>query len=131
MNIFRSVFHYFIVYALRWFDKPCRICLLFSFARSMELSQEQVRHIAKLARLGLSDDEVKKFSTQLTNILQYVEILSEVDTSSVEATNQVTGLKNVMREDAVNGDWTTRDELLGCSELPVERDQIRVKPAIE
>ena len=97
----------------------------------MELSQEQVRHIAKLARLGLGDDEVKKFSTQLTNILQYVEILSEVDTSSVEATNQVTGLKNVMRDDVVNSDWTTRDELLGCSELPVERDQIRVKPAIE
>lgn len=97
----------------------------------MQLSQEQVRHIAKLARLGLSDEEVKKFSTQLTNILQYVEVLNEVDTASVEMTNQVTGLKNVMRDDVVNGEWTTRDELLACSELPVERDQIRVKPAIE
>lgn len=97
----------------------------------MQLSQEQVRHIAKLARLGLSDDEVKKFSTQLTNILQYIEVLNEVDTTSVEMTNQVTGLKNVMRDDVINNDWTTRDELLGCSELPVERDQIRVKPAIE
>ena len=106
-----------------------RCCFL--FIEYMELSQEQVRHIAKLARLGLSDDEVKKFSTQLTNILQYVEVLSEVDTSSVEATSQVTGLKNVMRPDAVQSDWTTREELLGCSELPVERDQIRVKPAIE
>lgn len=104
---------------------------LFSFTFQVELSQEQVRHIAKLARLGLTDEEVKKFSTQLTNILQYVEVLSEVDTENVEATNQVTGLKNVMRDDAVDGNWTRREELLGCSELPVEHDQIRVKPAIE
>lgn len=97
----------------------------------MELSQEQVRHIAKLARLGLSDEEVKKFSTQLTNILQYIEVLAEVDTSAVLPTNQVTGLSNVMREDTVRGDWVKPEELLACSELPVESDQIRVKPVIE
>lgn len=84
-----------------------------------------------MARLGLTDEEVKKFSTQLTNILQYVEVLGEVDASSVEATSQVTGLKNVMRDDTVDSNWTTRQELLSCSELPVEQDQIRVKPAIE
>ncbi len=97
----------------------------------MELSQEQVRHIAKLARLGLTDGEVKKFSTQLTNILQYIEVLNEVDTTSVAPTNQVTGLSNVMRKDVMSGDWVSREELLGCSELPVESDQIRVKPVIE
>lgn len=97
----------------------------------MELSQEQVRHIAKLARLGLTDDEVKKFSTQLTNILQYVEVLNEVDTTGVEMTNQVTGLKNVMREDVVGQDWVSREALLASSELPVEQDQIRVKPVFE
>lgn len=97
----------------------------------MQLTQEQVRHIAKLARLGLSDEEVKKFSTQLTNILQYIEVLNEVDTSAVAPTNQVTGLANVVRPDVVDQNWVSREELLGCSELPVERDQIRVKPVIE
>lgn len=97
----------------------------------MQLTTDQVRHIAKLARLGVTDDEVKKLSTQLTNILQYVEILSEVDTEHVAPTNQVTGLANVMREDVVIPEWVPRDALLRCSELPVELDQIRVKPVIE
>ncbi|MFA7278352.1 MAG: Asp-tRNA(Asn)/Glu-tRNA(Gln) amidotransferase subunit GatC [Candidatus Gracilibacteria bacterium] len=97
----------------------------------MQLTTEQVRHIAKLARLGLSDQEVKTLSTQLTNILQYVEILGEVDTESVLPTNQVTGLTNVSRSDALHGAWVSREDLLGCSELPVELDQIRVKPVIE
>lgn len=97
----------------------------------MQLNVEQVRHIAKLARLGLSEDELKKFSTQLTNILQYVEVLGEVDTSNVEPTNQVTGLTNVMRPDVLSEGAVARDSLLGCSELPIERDQIRVKPVIE
>lgn len=97
----------------------------------MQLTQEQVRHIAKLARLGLTDDEVKTFSTQLTNILQYIEVLNEVDTSAVAPTNQVTGLMNVMRADVVDQTWVERDALLGSSELPVERDQIRVKPVLE
>jgi aspartyl-tRNA(Asn)/glutamyl-tRNA(Gln) amidotransferase subunit C len=97
----------------------------------MQLSESQVRHIAKLARLGLSDDEVKKFSTQLTNILQYIEVLNECDTSLIEPTSQVTGLANVMRADTVDREWVKREELLGCSEHPVEEDQIRVKPVIE
>ncbi len=97
----------------------------------MQLTTEQVRHIAKLARLGLSDEEVKTFSTQLTNILQYVEILGEVNTDAVSPTNQVTGLANVSRSDVLHGNSASREDLLGCSELPVEQDQIRVKPVIE
>lgn len=97
----------------------------------MQLSPEQVKHIAKLARLGLSDEEVKKFSTQLTDILEYIKILDEVDTTNVESTSQVTGLGNILREDVVDREWVKREELLACSELPVEEDQIRVKPVIE
>lgn len=93
----------------------------------MILTPEQVRHIAKLARVALRDDEVSKFSTQLTNIFQYMEILDEVDTKSVLPTSQVTGLQNVTREDAVKP-WVSREELLGCTELPLEQNQIRVKP---
>jgi aspartyl-tRNA(Asn)/glutamyl-tRNA(Gln) amidotransferase subunit C len=95
----------------------------------MQLTPEQVRHIAKLARLDLKDDEVSRYSSQLTNILTYIEILNEVKTDGVAPTSQVTGLQNVTRPD-VACEWVIRDELLGCTTLPVEQNQIRVKPVI-
>ncbi len=93
------------------------------------LSQDQVRHIAKLARLGVTDAEVEKFAHQLSDILGYVEKLEKVDTSKVQPTSQVTGLKNVMREDVVQK-TCTKEEMLGCTELPVEAEQIKVKPVM-
>lgn len=93
------------------------------------LSNEEVQHIAKLARLGLKDEEVKKFAKQMNDILGYVEQLQQVDTKDVPLTSQVTGLENVSRKDEVER-FCEKDELLACTELPVERDQIRVKPVI-
>lgn len=93
------------------------------------LSNEEVQHIAKLARLGLKKGEVEKFSAQLNDILGYVEQLKEVDTENVAPTSQVTGLENVSRRDKVER-FCEKEELLACSELPIERDQIRVKPVI-
>lgn len=55
--------------------------------------------VAKLANLPLTSAEEKKFGKQLSSILDYMEVLNKVDTSNVEPTSQVTGLKNVMRED--------------------------------
>ena|SRR3989338_6344666 len=93
----------------------------------MALTKNEVRHIAHLARLKLSDEEVEKFSIQLADILQWVEMLNEVDTEGVVETSQVTGLLNVLRDDEVkSGELPGRDKLLKCSELPVERKQIRV-----
>ncbi len=94
------------------------------------LTEEQVRHVAKLARLQLTDEEVAKFSGQLSDILGYVDVLSEVDTEGVEPTAQVTGLKNVSEKDEVRND-VTREEMLECTDLPVELNQIRVKAAIK
>ena len=96
----------------------------------MALSEDDVRHIAELARLGLSDVEVKKFTVQLSNVLEYVEQLNEVDTSTVEPTSQVTGLTNVSREDAVQPK-VTREELLACSPLSIVDHQIQVKSVFE
>lgn len=93
------------------------------------LTKEQVRHIAKLARIELKDDEVEKYSTQLSGILDYMNILNEVNTDGVEPTSQVTGLQNVSRPDTVSN-VVMREELLNCTELPVEQNQVRVKPAI-
>ena len=88
------------------------------------LTKDQVRHIAKLARLKLSDDEVEKFSKELTSILQYVDMLQEVDTKNVEPTAQVTGQSNVFREDAIRQQSTSPDVLLSCSPLPLSDHQI-------
>ncbi|MFC1593204.1 Asp-tRNA(Asn)/Glu-tRNA(Gln) amidotransferase subunit GatC [Candidatus Omnitrophota bacterium] len=67
----------------------------------MKLSREEVLHIALLARMGLTDTEVDKFSEQLSHILEYFEVLQEVDTTSVSPTAQSINLQNVMRVDKV------------------------------
>ncbi|OGD62692.1 asparaginyl/glutamyl-tRNA amidotransferase subunit C [Candidatus Beckwithbacteria bacterium RBG_13_42_9] len=68
-------------------------------AKTNLLSQEQVKHIAKLANLELTEQEVSLFQKQLSQILDYFELLKAVDTKNTEETSQVTGLKNVFRED--------------------------------
>ena len=63
------------------------------------LSKEEVKHIAKLARLGLSDKEIEKFQKELSSILDYVEKLKKVDVSKIQATSHPLEIKNVMRGD--------------------------------
>ncbi|MBI4232006.1 Asp-tRNA(Asn)/Glu-tRNA(Gln) amidotransferase subunit GatC [Candidatus Peregrinibacteria bacterium] len=94
------------------------------------LSDDQVRHVAKLARIELSDEEVKKFSKQLSAVLEYMDVLSEVDTTDVPETSQVTGLKNVMDKDEILPAQANREELLGCSELSLDSKQIKVKRVV-
>ena len=88
------------------------------------LSKDEVRHIAKLSRLKLSEEEVEKFSKELTSILDYIDILNELDTENVEPTAQVTDLTNVFREDKVLKPESSKEELLDCSPLEVANDQI-------
>ena len=96
----------------------------------MELSHDEVKYIARLARLKLSQGEVEKFSIQLTEILSWVEMLKEVNVEGVTPTSQVTGLITRGRPDEVIPSSTTRDELLDCSELPKEARQVRVKSVL-
>lgn len=63
------------------------------------ISKEEVKHIAKLARLGLSEKETEKFQKELSSILDYIEKLKEVDISEVEATSHPFFVENVMRGD--------------------------------
>jgi len=64
-----------------------------------DISREDVLHVADLARLHLSDEEVDRMQTQLSNILEAIETLRDVDTSHVGPTASVIKLENVMRED--------------------------------
>lgn len=63
------------------------------------LSQEEVKKVAEMARIQLTDDEVEKFQKDLSSVLDYVEALKEVDTEGLEIVSSVTGLENVDRLD--------------------------------
>ena len=70
-------------------------------SNTKKLSREDIEHIAKLARIDLSEKEKEVFCEQLSDVLNYMEILNEVDTQGVIPTTQVTGLVNVTRRDEV------------------------------
>lgn len=67
----------------------------------MEITREQVEHVAKLARLAIGEEEKALFARQLSSILTYVQTLNCLDTSSVEPTSHVIPIQNVFREDEV------------------------------
>ena len=78
----------------------------------MEITREQVEHVAKLARLAISEEEKALFGRQLSSILTYVEALNRVDTAHVEPTSHVIPMQNVLREDEVKPSLP-RDAALG------------------
>ena len=98
----------------------------------MSLTPEQVRKIAKLAKLQLKDDdEAEKYARELSEIMQYVDILQEVDISDTIPTAQVTGLKNITHTDdpsakeATFSDSISKDTI-AVSRQPKELMQIKV-----
>lgn len=90
-----------------------------------------VNHIAKLARLGLTEKEKKKFGRDLRNILEFVKKLEEVDVAGVEPTAQATGLQNVARPDEPRKETEeTRRQIL--ANAPETKDNyIKVKAVFE
>lgn len=69
-----------------------------------KLTKKQVLHVAELSNLTLSSVEIKKFTPQLTKIIDFIAKLSEVDTDNILPTSQTTNLVNVTREDKVVGE---------------------------
>lgn len=63
------------------------------------ISKEEVKHIAKLARLGLREKEIERLQKELSSILDYIEKLKEVDVSRIEPTSHPLEVKNVVRAD--------------------------------
>lgn len=76
-----------------------------------KISEDQVKHVAELAKLKITDDQLPYFTTQLDQIIGLFETLSEVDTDGVEPTSSVTDQINVMREDIADN-WNQRQALL-------------------
>lgn len=65
----------------------------------MKLTSDQVKKVAKLANLPITEEETDKYSEQLSKILAYIEQLNQAQTAGVEPTFNVTGLSNVLGED--------------------------------
>ena len=77
----------------------------------MKISIEQVRYVAALARLDLARAEEELLTRQLNAILEYMDQLSEVDTTGIEPTSHVLPLTNVMRDDVVHECLSTAEAL--------------------
>ena len=77
----------------------------------MSVNADQVRHVARLARLALGDDEIAKMVPELNNILDWVEQLGEVDTDGVEPLTAVIDNHLRLRDDVVN-DGNVREDVL-------------------
>ena len=95
----------------------------------MKLSYEQVKHIAWLARLGLSEAEVEKFSLQLSNILENFEILKQIDTTNVPPATHSIPLQNVLREDEVAKSYPQSEVLANAPRQ--EESCFKVQPILE
>ncbi|MEX1073088.1 MAG: Asp-tRNA(Asn)/Glu-tRNA(Gln) amidotransferase subunit GatC [Chloroflexota bacterium] len=91
------------------------------------ISRSDVQHVAALARLGLTDEEIDRLVGQLSRILEAVGKLSEVDTSAVGPTAQVIALENVMRDDVARP-GISRDAAL--AEAPLREGALLRVPVV-
>jgi len=95
----------------------------------MKLSREEVLHIARLARVGMTDEDVARMSEQLSNILENFEILKEVDTAEVPPTAQSIALENVLRKDEIIPSLPPEDVLANAPRR--EEDFFKVNAVLE
>jgi aspartyl-tRNA(Asn)/glutamyl-tRNA(Gln) amidotransferase subunit C len=95
----------------------------------MELSREEVLHITRLARLGLTEADADRISEQLSNILEHFEVLQQVDTTDVPPTTQSMALLNVLKSDEVATSLPQSQVLANAPKR--EGDFFRVRAVLE
>jgi aspartyl-tRNA(Asn)/glutamyl-tRNA(Gln) amidotransferase subunit C len=69
------------------------------------LSRDQVLHVARLARLELTEEEVERFGSELSKVLDHIEKIGELDLADVEPTSHVVEIENVLRADEPRPSW--------------------------
>ncbi len=95
----------------------------------MSLTRDEVLHVARLARIGMTDADVEKFQHQLSTILDNFEVLRAIDTEGVEPTTHTLPLENVMAPDQP-GESLTADEVL--ANAPLRHDgYLRVRAVLD
>ncbi len=97
----------------------------------MALTREQAAHIAELAKLMLTEQELDKMARQLTDILDYAARLNELDTSAIAPTASVIPNQNIMRPDVVTPSLTREEALANAPETDDKREFIRVRAILE
>lgn len=95
----------------------------------MPLSREEVQHIAKLARVGLSEEDVARFQEHLSEILDYFQRLQQVDTEGVPPTSHPLALQNVFREDEAKPSFDKEEILANAPQR--EEDFFRVRAVLD
>ena len=93
----------------------------------MKITVSEVRHVARLARLKLDTDELALFQKDLNSILEYMDMITEIDTSGITPTIHTTTIMNVMRDDAIK-DSQERSEAL--SNAPKHKNGNIVVPKV-
>lgn len=83
------------------------------------IERDQVLHVARLARLRLSDEEVERMASELSSILDHIEKIKELDLDGVEPTSHVVSVENVLRADEPRESWP-RDQILELAPDPAE-----------
>ena len=95
----------------------------------MKLTLEEVMHIAELARLQLTDQEMARYAEQLSDILDYAARLQSVDTSGISPTDRVGNTGNVLRKDESRQGLSQKELLANAPET--EKGQFKVPPILE
>ena len=89
------------------------------------ISNDDVRGLAQVSNIQLSDEETESLKVDIANILTYIDMLGELDTEGVEPTYQVNGLQNVFRADEVNQGAVKREHLLALAPESLD-NQVKV-----
>jgi aspartyl-tRNA(Asn)/glutamyl-tRNA(Gln) amidotransferase subunit C len=97
----------------------------------MSLTRAQVQHIAELAKLKLTEDEINRMTEQLSAILDYAARLQELDTDAIPPTASVVPLQNMMRDDAVLPSLPREDVLANAPDRNEEGEFFRVRAILE
>jgi aspartyl-tRNA(Asn)/glutamyl-tRNA(Gln) amidotransferase subunit C len=93
----------------------------------MTISRADVQHVARLARLGLSEDELDQLAAELDHILDAMQALRVLDTSAIPPTAQVIPLRSIMRADVSRPSWPVAEILQNG---PATRDQQFLVPPV-
>lgn len=106
--------------------RPMRVNFYIILTNMAHITREDVLKLARLSKLELTEDQVKRFTHDIAEIVEYVEQLDKIDVSGLDPTDQVTGLTNSWREDKIKKYQASLEDLLKNAPA-TEKHQIKVK----
>lgn len=92
----------------------------------MNITKDEVKHLAKLSSISLNESEVENLRGDLENIVNYINQLNELDTENVEPTYSVSENQNIWREDEIDNYGVGKEELLALAGENIEAGQVKV-----